>query len=181
MSRLRIAVTDRDHVRGPAAASVTLVEYGDFQCPFCGEAYYVLRELEQRFRRELRLVFRHFPITQAHPLAFAAAEASEAAGAQGRFWEMHDLLFENQPRFESRSLIAYATQLDLDIDGFADDINTHRHAERIRADFMGGVRSGVNGTPGLFINGELFDGPADLEPLARAIDEARQGRIAAYR
>jgi protein-disulfide isomerase len=169
-------VNERDHVRGPARARVTLVEYGDFQCPFCGAAYWVLRDIEERFRRDLRFVYRHFPLTEIHPLALIAAEASEAAGAQGRFWEMHDVLFENQPNFLFENLVAYATELELDVNAFVADLEIHRHVPKIREDFMGGVRSGVNGTPCLFINGERFNGPADEALLARAIDEARRPR-----
>jgi protein-disulfide isomerase len=172
-------VNERDHQRGPARAPVTLLEYGDFQCPFCGAAYSVLRDTEKRFRRDLRFVFRHFPLTELHPLAMIAAEASEAAGAQGHFWEMHDILFQNQPNFLTEHLVAYATELGLDVDAFVADLESHRHVPKIREDFMAGVRSGVNGTPCLFINGERFNGPADEALLARAIDEARRHHYAA--
>ena len=176
MPRLRVPVTDRDHVRGPARASVTLVEYGDFQCPFCGAAYWVLRDLEDRFRRDFRFVYRHFPLTEIHPYALIAAESAEAAGAQGKFWDMHDLLFQNQPYFELENLIAYANAIGLDIGAFTSDLETHRHIPKIREDFMGGARSGVNGTPTLFINGERFDNPVDEALLTRAIDAARRHR-----
>jgi len=166
-------VNERDHVRGPARAPVTLVEYGDFQCPFCGAAYSVLRNIEKRFGRDLRFVFRHFPLSELHPLAMIAAEASEAAGAQGQFWQMHDVLFENQSNLSPEDLVAYATELGLDVKAFVADLESHRHVKKIREDFMGGVRSGVNGTPCLFINGERFNGPADETLLARAIEDAR--------
>jgi protein-disulfide isomerase len=169
-------VTDRDHVRGPASAPVTLIEYADFQCPFCRQASWVLRDIEDRFERDLQSVFRHFPLTEIHPLAMIAAEASEAAGAQGKFWEMHDMLFDNQPNFEPEELVAYATKLDLDVDAFTEDLASDRHREAIREDFMSGVRSGVNGTPCLFINGERFNGPAEESLLSRAIDDARRYR-----
>jgi protein-disulfide isomerase len=175
MPRLRVPVTDRDHVRGPARASVTLVEYGDFQCPFCGRAFYVLQEVEQRMRRDLRFVFRHFPITEAHPLALPAAEAAEAAGAQGKFWEMHDQLYLNQPEFEPDSLLGYARQLHLDINRFIDDLQNHRYQQHVRNDFMGGVRSGVNGTPCLFINDVRYDGPVEEAELLRVLETARSG------
>jgi protein-disulfide isomerase len=178
MPRLAVPVNERDHVREPAHAAVTLVEYGDFQCPFCGEAYWALRGIEARFQRDLRFVFRHFPLTELHPLAMIAAEASEAAGAQGQFWEMHDILFENQPNFLTEQLVAYAIDLGLDVHAFVADLERHPHARKIREDFMGGVRSGVNGTPCLFINGERFDGPADEARLARAIDAARRNEYA---
>jgi protein-disulfide isomerase len=168
-------VTDRDHQRGPAGAPVTLVEYGDFQCPFCARAYHVLRELEDRFQADVRFVYRHFPLTESHPLALIAAEASEAASDQGRFWEMHAALFQNQASLQPAELVAYATELGLDVDAFGEDLLTLRHRDRIRDDFMSGVRSGVNGTPSVFINGELFNGPVEDVPLARAI-EAERGR-----
>jgi protein-disulfide isomerase len=174
MPELRVPVTDNDHVRGPARAPVTLVEYGDFQCPFCGQAFSVLREIEARFRRDLRFVFRHFPLTEIHPYALVAAEAAEAAGAQGKFWSMHDRLYQNQPAFELDDLIAYASDIGLDVTAFTEDLGSNRHRERIHRDFIGGVRSGVNGTPCLFINGERFDGPAETIQLARAIEDARR-------
>lgn len=173
MARLRVPVTERDHQRGPARASVTLVEYGDYQCPFCGRAYWVLRDVEDRFRNDLRFVYRHFPLTEIHPLALVAAEAAETAGDQGRFWDMHDTLFQNQPAFQLAQLAGYAGELGLDVDAFSEDVVRLHHRDAIRDDFMGGVRSGVNGTPSLFINGELFDGPAEMIPLARAIETAR--------
>lgn len=179
MSRLTVPVDERDHVRGPARASVTLVEYGDFQCPFCAAAHGVLLAIEERFRRDLRFVFRQFPLTELHPLAMIAAEASEAAGAQGRFWEMHDILFQNQPNFLPEHLVAYATELGLDVNAFVADLESHRHVPKIREAFMGGVRSGVNGTPCLFINGERFNGPAEEARLARAVDAARRHQYAA--
>lgn len=173
MPRLRVPVTDRDHQRGSARASVTLVEYGDFQCPFCGQAYHVLRDIEDRFADDLRFVFRHFPLIEIHPLALTAAEASEAASDQGRFWDMHDTLFQNRPSFQTEELIAYASRLGLDVDAFTADLTAVRHRDRIRQDFIGGVRSGVNGTPSLFINGALFNAPAEARLLARAIEAAR--------
>ena len=179
MPRLAVPVNERDYLRGPARAPVTLLEYGDFQCPSCGAAYWVLRDIEERFRRDLRFVFRHFPLTELHPLAMIAAEASEAAGVQGRFWEMHDILFQNQPNFLTEQLVAYAAELGLDVNAFVADLESHCHVPKIREDFMGGVRSGVNGTPCLFINGQRFNGPADEALLARAIDEARRHDYAA--
>ena len=174
MSRLRVPVSDRDHVRGPARASVTLVEYGDFECPYCGRAYWVLRSLEDRFRRDLRYVFRHFPLTEIHPQAMPAAEAAEAAAAQGTFWDMHAMLYENQSNLELDDLVGYASALDLDVDRFLTDLQTHRHVSRIREDFMGGVRSGVNGTPTLFINDVRYDGLPDEATLAQEIESAQK-------
>ena len=176
MPRLRVPVTDRDHVRGLASGPVTLVEYGDFQCPACGAAYWVLRDLEGRFRSDLRFVFRHFPLAEIHPYATIAAESAEAAGAQGKFWDMHEVLFQNQPYFELENLIRYANAIGLDIEAFTSDLETHRHFPKVREDFMGGARSGVNGTPTLFINDERFDSPVDEALLIRAIDAARRRR-----
>ena len=174
MSKLRIPVTEKDHIRGPMRAPVTLVEYGDFQCPFSGEAFWILREIEDRFDRQLRFVYRHFPLAEIHPYAPLAAEAAEAAGAQDKFWEMHEVLFQNQPNFETEDLLAYATELDLDVESFAEDFVNERYADRIRHDFLGGVRSGVNGTPCLFINDDRYDGRIDEAELADAIDDARR-------
>jgi protein-disulfide isomerase len=176
MSRLRVPVGERDHVRGPAHALVTLVEYGDFQCPFSGEAFWVLREIENRFAGDLRFVYRHFPLAEIHPYAPLAAEASEAASAQGKFWDMRELLFQNQPHFDVEALLAYATELDLDVESFAEDLANERFADRIRHDFMSGVRSGVNGTPCLFINDDRYDGRVDESDLSDAIDAARRAR-----
>lgn len=175
MPRSHASVTARDHVRGPARAQVTLLEYGDYQCPFCGEAFWVLRDIEERFRRELRFVFRNFPLTEVHPLALEAAEAAEAAGAQHKFWEMHDLLYQNQPRFELGDLGAYATELGLDLDAFTSDLESHRHRERIREDFMDGVRSGVNGTPSFYVNGAKYDGSYALDDLIAELERAASG------
>jgi protein-disulfide isomerase len=165
---------DRDHIRGPAAAPVTLVEYGDFECPFCGRAHYVLNELLAQYPEQVRLVFRHFPLAQAHPHAQRAAEASEAAAAQGQFWEMHDMLFENQDALDDESLLEYAAALGLDLDRFRQELVMRVHAPRVREDFLSGVRSGVNGTPSFFINGRRHDGPWDLEPLAAAVELAME-------
>lgn len=181
MPRLAVSVNERDHVRGPARASITLVEYGDFQCPFCGAAHPALLNIEKRFRRDLRFVFRHFPLTELHPFALLAAEAAEAAGVQGQFWQMHDMLFENQSNLTPEDLVGYATELDLDVNAFVADLDSHRHLQKIRENFMGGVRSGVNGTPCLFINGERFNGPADEALLARAIEAARANQYASAR
>lgn len=179
MTRLRAPIGTSDHVKGSATAAVTLVEYGDYQCPFCGSAFWVLRQLEQRFESDLRFAFRHFPMSEIHPYAMIAAEAAEAAGAQGRFWEMHDLIYENQRYLSPEQLVAHAVALDLDTDRFTRELATHRHVGKIRTDFMSGVRSGVNGTPTLFLDGYRFNGPADYTLLSRAIEEARAGEYVA--
>ncbi len=167
---LTLAVSDeRDHIRGPRTAPVTLVEYGDFECPHCGQAHGVLNALQEEIGDQFRLVFRNFPLTQVHPHAERAAEAAEAAGAQGRFWEMHDALFENQEALEDESLFSYAQDLDLDLVMFERDVVGGVYTARVREDFMSGVRSGVNGTPTFFINGRRHNGPWDVESLGAAI------------
>jgi len=169
LPRLTVPVSERDHVVGPATAPVTLLEYGDYECPFCGEAAPIVKRVRQVLDDELRFAYRHFPLTQIHPHAYQAAEAAEAAGTQARFWEMHDLLFANQDRLSLRDLITYAGTLALDIDLFVTDLRSHAHANRLREDFMSGIRSGVNGTPTFFVNGVRHNGGYDLESLLEAV------------
>ena len=179
MIRAKLAVPvseDRDHIRGPRIAPVTLLEYGDYECQYCGQAYYVLKELEQRAGNLMKFVFRNFPLTTVHPHAERAAEAAEAAGAQGKFWEMHDLLYENQQALEDEDLMKYAAWADLDINRFVRDMREGRYLNRIREDFLSGTRSGVNGTPTFFINGFRHDGSWDLVSLMTAIEGAAGGR-----
>ena len=163
---------DRDHIQGRADAPVTLVEYGDYECPYCGAAYPIVKELQDRMGDRLRFVFRNFPITTSHPHAEQAAEAAEAASSQGRFWEMHDLLYENQRRLDDQDLHAYAEQLGLDVDRFDKELAEHVRAPRVREDFMSGVRSGVNGTPSFYVNGVRHDDSYDLETLLAALERA---------
>jgi protein-disulfide isomerase len=161
---------DRDHVQGPADAPLTLVEYGDYECPYCGAAYPIVKEVQDRMGERLRFVFRNFPITTSHPHAQEAAEAAEAAAAQGRFWPMHDLLFENQKNLGDRDLRAYAEQLGLDLELFDEELAGHVHAERVHKDFVSGVRSGVNGTPTFYINGVRHDDSYEIETLLAALE-----------
>lgn len=169
----------RDHIQGPANAPVTLTEYGDYQCPYCGEAYSIVKQLQQKVGNNLRFVFRNFPLSQIHAHAEVAAEAAEAAGAQNKFWEMHDYLYEHQDKLAPPQLIAAAKQLGLDVERFTDDLNQHAYAERVREDFLSGVRAGVNGTPTFFINGVRHDGAWDLDSLSEAINAQLKKRIAA--
>ncbi len=173
MSALSVPVGPADHVRGPASAPVTLVEYGDYQCPYCGAAYPVVRALERHFGRTLRFVFRNFPLTQVHPYAELAAEAAEAVGAQGKFWEMHDLLFTHQDALADADLLAYAEEAGADAAAVRRALTAHTFVPRVRDDFRGGVRSGVNGTPSFFINGARYDGASDLASLTEAIATLR--------
>src|SRR5713226_9124654 len=166
--------TDRDHIQGPDAAPVTLVEYGDYECPYCGAAYPVLKEIQAQMGDGLRFVFRNFPITTSHPHAEKAAEAAEAASAQGRFWEMHDHLYEHQEQLTGEHLHAYAQGLGLDLKRFDQDLADNVYAPRVREDFMSGVRSGVIGPPTFihFINGVRYDGSHDLDSLLAAVGSA---------
>jgi protein-disulfide isomerase len=157
-------------MRGDLDAPITLVEYGDYQCPFCGAAHPVTKELLRVER--VRFVFRHFPITTLHPFAEPAAEAAEAAAAQGKFWQMHDWIYEHQQTIAPEDLLEAAARLGLDANRFAGDLTEHRHEKKIRDDFMSGVRSGVNGTPTFFINGVRHDGGFSLEELLEAIQTA---------
>jgi len=163
---------DRDHIEGPADAPVTLVQYGDYECPYCGAAYPIIKEVQARMGKKLRFVFRNFPITTSHPHAERAAEAAEAAGAQGMFWQMHDHLYENQRHLRDDDLHSYAEALGLAVDVFDKEMTEHVHADRIHEDFMSGVRSGVNGTPTFFINGVRHDDSYELETLLSALERA---------
>jgi protein-disulfide isomerase len=163
---------DRDHVQGITDAPVTLVEYGDYECPYCGEAYPIVKDIQERMGDQLRFVFRNFPISTAHPHAEQAAESAEAAATQGRFWEMHDHLYEHQGRLMDDALRSYAEALELDVALFDKELSEHVHADRIHEDFMSGVRSGVNGTPTFFINGVRHDDSYDPETLLRALRRA---------
>jgi protein-disulfide isomerase len=173
--RLTVPVGPHDHVRGPADAPVTLVEYGDYECPYCGRAYPVVKRLEQAFGDQLRFVFRNFPLTQSHPHAEQAAEAAEAAGAQGKFWQMHDMIYEHQQALTTADLRHYAAVLGLNQREFDQALRQHTYADRVREDFMSGIRSGVNGTPTFFINGVRYDGPADFDSMSAAIQQNASG------
>ena len=167
---------DRDHIQGPADAPVTLVEYGDYECPYCGAAYPIIKEVQARMGERLRFVFRNFPITTSHPHAGQAAEAAEAAGVQGPFWEMHDLLYENQQSLEDEDLRGYAERLGLDVDRFGKELAEHVHADRVHEDFMSGVRSGVNGTPTFYVNGARHDDSYDPDTLLATLERAASAR-----
>jgi protein-disulfide isomerase len=162
---------DRDHIRGPVEAPVTVVEYGDFECPYCGKAEPVVRELLADFG-DVRYVWRHLPLSDVHPHAELAAEASEAAAAQGSFWEMHDLLLDHQGDLRLPDLQAYAEQLDLDLDRFRDDLQRHAHAPRVEEDVDSADASGVTGTPTFFVDERRHDGAYDIATLSAAVRAA---------
>jgi protein-disulfide isomerase len=162
-------VTDRDHAIGPPDAPVTLVEYGDYECPYCGNAFPVVKRLLADLGPKLRFVFRNFPMNSVHPHAGVAAQAAEAAAAQGKFWPMHDLLYEHQADLDTADLEKYALRIGLEIYRFEADLATERFATRVADDVRGGVRSGVNGTPTFFINGRRYDGDKTYDALRAAI------------
>lgn len=170
MSTLKIPVTKADHIQGSESAPITLVEYGDYECPFCGRAYHVIKQLQKHFGKQLRFVFRNFPLTQLHPQAEVAAEAAEFAATNDKFWEMHDLIYENQTSLSEPLLLELGMTLGLDTNELRMAIETKGFEEKIRADFLGGVRSGVNGTPTFFINGERYNGSYEYEDLEAALE-----------
>jgi protein-disulfide isomerase len=172
--QLTVPVSQRDHIAGALDAPLTLVEYGDYECPYCGAARAVVKQIQREFGRDLAFVFRNFPLVDAHPHALQAAEAAEAADAQERFWPMHDRLFEHQDLLDDRSLVRHAGAVGVDdLERFVTDLTEHRHLERIREDLESGAHSGVNGTPTFFINGVRHDGAYDLETTLQALDTAR--------
>ena len=161
-----------DHVLGPPDARVTLVEYGDFECPSCGEAFRTVREVRRALGPNLRFVFRHFPLRASHPHAVAAAKAAEAAGRQGRFWPMYERLFERQAELAEPDLLRHAADLGLDLDRFRADMASREVEVRIREQQASGARSGVAGTPTLYINGDRYAGPHDRRSLVDALARA---------
>jgi NhaA family Na+:H+ antiporter len=175
--RLTEPVSERDHTLGPDNAAVTLVYYGDHQCPYCRQAFPIFEELGRQLEGRVRFVFRYFPLTTIHPQAELAAQAAEAAATQGKFWEMNALLFERQNDLDFKNLVAYAGELGLDVSRFEDELRAAVHRERVQQDFVSGVRSGVNGTPTFFINGVRYDGAWDLDSLLEAIEKPLGFRI----
>jgi len=172
-AQLLVPVTERDHSLGPSNAPVTLVEYGDFECPFCRRAHPMIQGMRRYMGDNLRFVFRNFPLAEAHPHARHAAESAEAAGAQGKFWEMHDILFQNQDALEDEDLIMYAARIGIDFQRVSQELAAGTYTRKVRDDFRGGVRSGVNGTPTFFINGIRFDGNwSDANEFMQALSDA---------
>jgi protein-disulfide isomerase len=172
---LALPVGGADHVLGPSQASVTVVEYGDFECPNCKQAAGAVKVMLARFAGRVRFAYRHFPLEGVHPHALLAALAAEAAGAQGKFWAMHDLLFENQRHLEPPQLRRHAQQLDLDMARYDAEMAGERHLRRVREHIAGGERSGVRGTPGFFINGAVQDVSFGMEHLLEGVQAALRG------
>jgi protein-disulfide isomerase len=163
---------EHDHIRGPEDAPVTLIEYGDFECPYCGQAEPIVRELLAG-RGDVRYVWRQLPLTDVHANAELAAEAAEAAGAQGKFWEMHDRLLENQGALQPRDILNYAEDLGLDVERFHDDLRRHANAGRLARDVESAELSGVSGTPTFFVNGRRHYGAYDVDSLTSAVKAAK--------
>jgi protein-disulfide isomerase len=164
-------VSARDHIEGHENASVTLVEYADYQCPYCGAAHPVIKRLQKSLGKKMRFIFRNFPLTHSHPYALLAAQAAEAAALQGKFWEMHDVIFENQEQLEPEILPAWAQQIELDANQFAEAFGDPKVTKRIEEDYQSGLESGVDGTPSFFINGIKYEGESDFDSLSVALLE----------
>jgi protein-disulfide isomerase len=161
LNSLTLPVAKRDHIQGLIDAPILLLEYGDYECPYCGAAYPIIKDIQERLGDRLCFAFRNFPLVNSHPHAQHAAEAAEAAGAQGKFWKMHDILFENQEALDDEDIAKYATTLGLDANRVISEVLAGTHAARVREDFRSGARGGVNGTPTLFINGVRHEGTPD--------------------
>jgi len=159
----------RDHVQGPVEAPMALVEYGDYECPYCGEAHPIVKAVQAQLGERLSFAFRNFPLANVHPHAEHAAEAAEAAGAQGQFWEMHDLLFENQDALDDESLEELASSLGLDSQRLVDEVLKRVYEGRLREDLVSGIKNGVNGTPTFFVNGVLYEGEPEVDSLVAAL------------
>jgi formate-nitrite transporter family protein len=159
-----------DHVDGPDRAELELVMYGDFQCPYCTAAYPIVRRIRDQLAGRLLFAFRHFPLRDIHPDAERAAEAAEAAGSQGAFWEMHDRMYESHGALSREDLIGYTAELGLDSDRVADELDSSAHAARVQRDVDSGVASGVRGTPGFFVGGRLHKGSFDAASLIAALE-----------
>jgi protein-disulfide isomerase len=169
---LAVAVGKSDHAQGPEDAPVTLVEYGDYQCPYCADMNPMIKAIAKAMGTQLRFVFRHMPLLEMHPYAQHAAEAAEAAGAQGKFWEMHDAILQHQSELGTDLLHQLAVKLRLDVEKFSADLDSRRYRPRVKRDFMGGMRSGVAATPTFFINGKRYEGALERTALLSAIGRA---------
>ena len=168
---LRVPVTPTDHAIGASDARVTVVEYGDFECPNCKQAAPAIRLLLSRFKDRIRFVYRHFPLEEVHPHALRAAEAAECVGAQGQFWPMHDLLFEYQPHLKDSHLRSYAERLHVDMTRYTADMDDHIYLQRVREQMTSGHESGVRSTPGFFVNGAIQDVSFGIEELFAAVEQ----------
>jgi len=172
MANLKPPVNELDHIKGNPGAPAQLVEYGDFQCPHCSAAHPIIKEIEKHFSDKLCFIFRHFPLSESHPFAQAAAVASEAASNQGKFWETHDMIYENQENLSPATLLLIAGTLKLNMKVFQHDIQDQQLFEKVESNFESGILSGVNGTPSFYINGFQHYGPYEYHALVNAINYA---------
>jgi len=164
---LKPPVSEKDHMQGDKNAPIELVEYGDYQCPHCGAAYPIIKSIQKKMGSKLKFVYRNFPLAESHPNATNAAIATEAAAVQGKFWEMHDVVFEHQQSLSDAALIKYAQKIGLDISKFESDFDKQEIQDKVESDLESGVRSGVNGTPSFFINGKKYNDSWDEETLLK--------------
>lgn len=170
MAVLKVSVTNEDHVSGNEHAPITLIEYGDYECPYCGSANEIVKDIQHYFKTKLRFIFRHFPLREIHPHAELAAETAEFSGVEGRFWEMHDLLYANQSNLSLELMLELATQLELSSEKLEKSLINRLYEDKVQRDFLGGIHSGVNGTPTFFINGRRFNGVVDYEHMVLSIE-----------
>ncbi len=168
-------VSNEDHIEGEKNAPITLVEYGDYECPYCGQAYPIIKEIQKYYGPKLRFVFRNFPLTEVHPLAMPAAQTAEYAGTEGQFWKMHDLIYENQSNLSTELLFALAESLNLSPVKLKEALANQTFDPKIQRDFISGVKSGVNGTPTIYINDARYSGPIEFQDFVLAIDEMISG------
>jgi protein-disulfide isomerase len=175
--QLTIPVADHDHVQGASDAPLTVVEYGDYECPYCGQAAPVVKELQSHFGESLRFVFRNLPLTNMHPHAQHAAEVAEAVGVQGLFWEIHDTLYEHQEDLSDRALLTYAGNVGADAAATVRDASSSAILDRIQADVEGALRSGANGTPTFFVNGQRYDGSWELDSFRRELEQVLKRQV----
>jgi len=174
-SKLTLPLAGRDHIQGPTDAPLTLLEYGDYECPYCGDAHPIVKAVQKRLGNRLCFAFRNFPLIDSHPHAERAAEAAEAAGEQGKFWQMHDLLYQNQEALEGEDLARYASELGLDAERLMREVRARAYLERIREDVRSGTECGVDGTPTFFVNGLLYNGDPDADGLVAALTKRDGG------
>jgi protein-disulfide isomerase len=177
MSKLSVPISAEDHIQGDPSAECSLVEYGDYECPYCGAAYSVVKQIQKQFGKHLSFVFRNFPMAQIHLWAESAAEVAEFAGSHGKFWEMHDLLYQNQARLGDDLFLQLTKKLQLPLPQLQSAIDQQTYRPKLRSDFAGGVRSGVNGTPTFFINGHRHNGSFAFDSLVTNIEETLNGQI----
>lgn len=171
MATFKVPVNDKDHIQGNINAPITLVEYGDYQCPYCGEAFPIIKRIQKHYGDNLRFVFRNFPLTEVHPFAEVSAETAEFAGAHNQFWEMHDLIYTNQDRLAIPLLLELTKSLNLSTTKLQEALQEGTYQEKIKSDFLSGVYSGVPGTPAFFINNEIYDGSFGFEDMIAAINQ----------